>query len=379
MLHQIDVGRPDSLSEPDLTGRHILMIGPGHEQGGVGQFIRYIDALWAQSDKDSSMISLDPRGEIHILVSPFFLALTTIRVLYLAMVGRADLMHLQVTIKGSVARKWFLTKLAKLLRIPVVLHVHAAGFPAFYEKLSPFFQKQTRWLFQNAERCVVLGEGFRDYFVDTIGVSREKSIVVYNGVPSQPKVTLRGDPDPFKLLFVGNLIERKGVPELIEALADPRLNSINWHVTLAGGGDADRYRARAQELGILDRLTFVGWVDSQKVNALIQDADGMVLPSHDEGLPLAVLESLAYGIPVLTTPVGAIPEVLVHGDNGLLVEPGAIDQLAGELFNLMSDGALREKLSVNGHALIRNRLSLEVVADQLADIYADCLAEFERT
>ncbi len=373
-MNKIDTRLAEQTSHLRLAGRHILIAGPSREQGGTGQFIRYIHKLWNETHSDSSMTALDLRGLGHIIWSPFLLFLATLRIIGYRAVGKADLLHLHITVKGSVARKWFLTRLAKLLGIPVVLHVHAADFPQFYSAISPFFQKQTRWLFQNVDKCVVLGERFKSYFADNLGVSPDKIIVLYNGVPKQAKVSLSNTPKPFQLLFIGNLIERKGVPELMKALADPKLADINWHVTLAGGGDLDRYKEEAKSLGTFDRITFAGWVDREKLNSLITNADAMVLPSHDEGLPLGILESLAHGIPVLTTPVGSIPEVLTHEETVLLVPAGSVSELTEELYRLMTDCDLRQKLSANGHALIENTLSLEVVADKLAHVYAEAIS-----
>ncbi len=373
-MNKVDIGLAKQQSQMELAGRKILIAGPSREQGGTGQFIRYIHKIWNDSPNGSSMTALDLRGVGHIMWSPILLAIASIKILFLRLLGRADLLHLHITVKGSVARKWFLTRLAKTLGIPVVLHVHAADFPQFYSAISPALQKQTRWLFQNVDKCVVLGERFKTYFSENLGVSPEKIEVLYNGVPKKSKVTLSDTPSPFKLLFIGNLIERKGVPELMEALADPRLADLDWHATLAGGGDLERYQADAKERGIDHRLTFAGWVDRDTLNDLIQNADTMVLPSHDEGLPLAILESLAHGIPVLTTPVGSIPEVLTHEETVLLVPAGSVRELADELYRLMTDSTLRQKLSTNGHALIENRLSLEVVAENVADVYAECLA-----
>ena len=373
-MNKIDTRLAEQTGHLRLAGRRILIAGPSREQGGTGQFIRYIHKLWNETHTDSSMTALDLRGVGHIIWSPFLLFFATLRIIALRAMGKADLLHLHITVKGSVARKWFLTRLAKILGIPVVLHVHAADFPQFYSAISPLYQKQTRWLFQNVDKCVVLGERFKSYFADNLGVSPDKIIVLHNGVPKQEKVSLSNEPKPFQLLFIGNLIERKGVPELMKALADPKLADIDWHATLAGGGDLERYKEEAKALGTYDRLTFAGWVDREKINSLIKNADAMVLPSHDEGLPLAILESLAHGIPVLTTPVGSIPEVLTHEDTVLLVPAGSISELSDELYRLMTDHELRQKLSANGHALIENTLSLEVVADKLAHVYAEAIS-----
>ena len=358
-----------------LAGKHIVVAGTSTEQGGVGQFIRYMQAFWKNGRANSSMTVLDVRGSGHIIWSPFLLAIATLRILGLKAMGKADLLHMHITVRGSVARKWFLTRVAKLVNLPVILHVHAADFPQFFSVLSPALKQQTCWVFQNAEHVIVLGEGFRGYFIDEVGVASDRITVLYNGVPSQDKVAVREKPSPFHLLFLGNLIDRKGVPELLKALATPKLSEIDWRATLAGGGEIERFKAEAKSLGIDERLEFAGWVAREDLQDLIRSADTMVLPSHDEGLPLAILESLALGIPVVATPVGSIAEVLTHDESVVLVSPGSVDELAESLYRVMTDSTLRTKLSENGHSVINNRLSLDAVADQMSQIYADCLPD----
>ena len=133
---------------------------------------------------------------------------------------------------------------------------------------------------------------------------------------------------PPHLVFLGHLSARKGVPELLEALASPALAALPWRATLAGGGPVDEFRARAAALGLADRVAFPGWIDQPAASALCAAADILVLPSHAEGLAMSVLEGLAHGLAVVATPVGAHAEVIEPEQSGLLVPPGDVAALA---------------------------------------------------
>ena len=118
-------------------------------------------------------------------------------------------------------------------------------------------------------------------------------------------------------------------------------------------------------------MRFAGWVDQAGAAACLAEADALVLPSYDEGLPLVILEALSLGVPVVTTPVGAIPEVLDDGDTALLVPPGDVDALAGALARLAGDAALAARLSERGRALYEREFTLPVFAERVAALHAE--------
>jgi glycosyltransferase involved in cell wall biosynthesis len=179
---------------------------------------------------------------------------------------------------------------------------------------------------------------------------------------------LRGD--GLNLLFVGNLSARKGVPELLRAMALPSLATLPVTLTLAGGGALQEWRAMAAYLGVSRRVRFEGWADAPRLAQLLSQADALVLPSHDEGLPLAILEALAQGVPVVCTPVGEIPHQLQGGTHAFFVPPGDAPALSRGLARVLGDARLREALGRNGHDLWRRRFSLPRFFAEVAAVHA---------
>ena len=121
--------------------------------------------------------------------------------------------------------------------------------------------------------------------------------------------------------------------------------------------------------GLPARLRFTGWLDAAAAAAELAAADALVLPSHDEGLPLVILEALARRVAVIATPVGAIPEVLQHGRTALLVLPGDVAGLAVAIADLAADPRLRTRLAANGHALYRRDFTAAGYADRMIALY----------
>jgi glycosyltransferase involved in cell wall biosynthesis len=142
-----------------------------------------------------------------------------------------------------------------------------------------------------------------------------------------------------------------------------------FHLTLAGGGEVEAFQAEAKRLGLDGRTTFPGWVDREAAHDLLRRADIMLLPSRAEGLPIAILEALALGTPTVTTPVGAIPEVLEDGVHALLVEPGDAAGLARAIERLLTGKVDPETLSRNGRALYQQEFAIGRYCDRLIEIY----------
>ena len=323
----------------------VALVGPGpHGAGGIGRVMSYV--LAGLPDGVEVRV-LDTRGRsARPLLSVLPLAGCCLRLALLRAGRRVDLAHVNMSGRGSTARKAAVVAVCRLVRLPVVLHLHASGFDEFYTALPAAARRVIRRVFHSAATVVVLGTGWRDFVCDHLGVPAEQVTVLPNAVPGAPDGAVRSRPagEPLRVLFLGRLGARKGVPELLAALADPRLAGQDWRATVAGDGDVGRYRREAARRGLADRAELPGWVDEHRAHRLLSEAHVLVLPSHAEGLPLSVLEAFAAGVPVISTPVGGIPEAVTDGVNGLLVPPGRPDRLAAAVSALLADEGRRAAL-----------------------------------
>jgi glycosyltransferase involved in cell wall biosynthesis len=334
---------------------------------------RVSDYLMQAARADARMpnyVAVDSRGSGHVLWSPFYLLLAMARIALGAIRRDVALVHFNVGERGSLWRKGVLILWARVLRLPIVLHLHAAQLLQHHARLPEPFRILVRTIFRSADCCIVLGDFWRRFLIEELGVDAGKVVILYNGVP---RAVLSRQSRPcdrrLRILFLGNLMERKGVTDLLEALAREPLSGMNWRATLAGGGPIESYRRKAESLGLLPRVEFAGWVDQRGAAELLAASDVLVLPSYDEGLPLVILEALTAGVPVVCSPVGAIPEVLENGKNAVFVQPGDSQGLADALAELGSEPALRERLALEGRALYDREFSLEIFAARVVGIY----------
>ena len=147
-----------------------------------------------------------------------------------------------------------------------------------------------------------------------------------------------------------------------------------WRATLAGGGPIDEYRNLAEDLGIVERLRFPGWLDEVGVSALCADADVLVLPSYAEGLAMSVLEGLSHGLAVITTPVGAHSEVIEPEVSGILVPPGDVAALADALVRVIEDESLRSRLARGARDRFLEGFDVRRYAARLEQLHASLFA-----
>jgi glycosyltransferase involved in cell wall biosynthesis len=207
--------------------------------------------------------------------------------------------------------------------------------------------------------------------VQDLGIDGRKVVVVPNGVPLPPKPSPAPADTPCCILYLGALGRRKGTADLLHALASPRLRGMRWNAVIAGNGDVDSFRNQAAALGIADRVAFPGWVGPEEAQSLLASASVFVLPSYNEGLPVAVLEAMAAGVPVVTTRVGAIPDLGIDGEAGFTVDPGSIEDLTDRLAVLVDDPVLRGRFGSNGRRRVESEFTIESTARRLAALYRE--------
>jgi glycosyltransferase involved in cell wall biosynthesis len=171
------------------------------------------------------------------------------------------------------------------------------------------------------------------------------------------------------VLLIAAMTPRKGVSEFLQAIAKLTRRGLPLTATLVGGGEIDRYQQEAQDLGIGDACTFTGWLLPHEVYKCFSGTRVFVLPSYEEGLPMAIIEALRAGVPVISTPVGSIPEVLTHGQDVIFVEPGDVDQLAAEVETQLTDQSANTKIGAGGRATFERAFRIDSYMPRLLELH----------
>jgi glycosyltransferase involved in cell wall biosynthesis len=352
----------------------ILIISPGGLAGGggIGTVTRQIVAWHRAHAPDLAITVLDPRGDGPFVASLVLLPLALARAAVAMAKHPRSLVHVQLAERSSMLRKGLFILAARALGRPVLVHHHGAEFESFFASCPTPVRRLIAWTLGKADVHVTLGQGRADYLSNVVGVSPASIAVLPNAVADVREESprpARTEADGFQALLLANLSPRKGVSEFLRATARLRGHGLNVRPVLCGGGQVDRYREEARQLGLEAEATFTGWLGQEEVYPILRRSDVLALPSHDEGLPMAILEALSAAVPVVATPVGSIPEVLSDGHDCLLVPPGDAEALAEALRRVLTDPALRARLTANGRALYEARFEIGAYIDKLHALY----------
>ena len=313
---------------------------------------------------------LDTRGGGRAIFSIWVLTTALAKLVGGRLNGRLVGVHVNMAERLSLFRKGVVIVVASALGLPVILHLHAAQLHHFYRALPRPLQWLTRWVFSLPRACIVLGTAARQFVVEELGVPPERVEIVLNGVPEPTVPRCRGGAaGKPRVLFLGNLSERKGVSDLLRALAQGDFGAQAVLVSIAGGGDIAGYQKLAGQLKVDRLVRFEGWVDQQQVAQLMAAADLLVLPSYDEGLPLVILEAMANGVAVVCTPVGEIPSVFTDGREVKFVTAGDAQSIAAGLKDVLDNQGLRETLEANGRARYQQQFSLRSFFGSVAAVH----------
>ncbi len=372
--------------------RRVLMASPGGRRGkgGMASLVVYLADALPKRLPGIEIGVVDSYGPGAFWAMPMYFAAAAVRVLLACALRRVDLMHLHMSHYGSVARKLTLALVAQAFGVKTVMHLHGSDFDANCTTMPAWQRGLTVAILKRCERVVVIGGYWREFVTAKLGLEPERVVLIHNGAPrtgaardllerpggSTPGAPLlpmhqARAPGPVRLLMLGELGPRKGTPELVAALASPDLRKRDWSATLAGNGPVEKYRVEVAALGLSGRIALPGWQSGDQVKALLNAADVFILPSRQEGLPIAILEAMAGGAAVISTPVGAIGDAILDGETGLLVPPGDAAALAVAIAKLIDDPALRGRLAANARRRFEAMFTIDRTADQVAALYRE--------
>jgi glycosyltransferase involved in cell wall biosynthesis len=334
--------------------------------------IANLTAAWADRPDRPDWQVLDPWGPGIKLLSPVYWLAAALALVVVAARGRVGLLHIHMSTGGSFLRKGTLIRLGSRLGIPVIVHLHGGDMAQSRMLAQPAVRRFVLRALEQARFVVVLGEAWREFVVVSLGIGEERVVVIPSGVVDPGAPVARDVRRPVRLLFAGRLEEAKGVTDLLEALADPRLRPLDWQMTFAGDGGLTDGPSMARCLGLEHRCDFRGWVDRPQLHALLATSDVFVLPSRFECFPVAMIEAMAHGLAIVITSVGAVSEAITDQENGLLVPPGDPRSLADALVSVLTRPELRQRLQRAARARYEREYTATLFADRVLSLYRRC-------
>lgn len=321
----------------------VLVVGPAPAQAASRGGMATVIALMA-AHPDACVITVPTYIEGPLWFRLWVGGSGMLRAAWLVARRRVDVLHVHLAHGGSVVRKALPMAVARWTKVPTVVHAHSYDFAGWFDGLAPPAQRVVRRLLV-ADQWLVLGTRHIAEYASRLRLPAERIAVLNNAVPIPAAPVEHADVQRVHAVSLGRLGVRKGSYDLVNAVAalDEDIRR-RLRVTLAGDGEVDEVRAAVAAAGLGDTIHVAGWLDPAARDELLCAAHIFVLPSHDEGLPMALLEAMAHGLAPVTTLVGSIDEAITDRVTGLVVGPGRPEQIADALNELLKDDALRADL-----------------------------------
>ncbi len=316
-----------------------------------------------------------PARLARFLLSPLSLAMTVLK-------RRVDVVHLNTSLNARAYwRDVVYLLVAKLCGARVLYQVHGGALPQQFFRGNRFLTALLRASLRAPDALVVLAncevEAYRAF------VPAQHVVALPNGIDPGP---FAGFPRPvenpadaadervapLRLVYIGRLAREKGLYEALQAMRLSRAGKLAVRLVIAGSGPEEMSLKRfARGLGLAGDVSFAGPVFGAEKLRLLGQADVFLLPTYAEGLPYALLESMAAGVPVVATRVGAIPDVVTEGVHGLFVPRRNAQAIATAIARLHGDRAAVARMGAACRARIAERYSLARLAQDFAKLYTE--------
>lgn len=245
-----------------------------------------------------------------------------------------DLVHVHSSFGPSFYRKMPFILGSANRGIPVVNHIHGAEFDSFYEKASEAKRRLIKKVYGKCTRLVALSAEWADRLGQIVPRDRIDVLENYCRIPETPYDAGR---DKKQILFLGELGERKGCFDIPAVLERVKKHCPDVKLVMAGDGEMEQVKGAFLEKGLLETVSFPGWVRGKEKERLLEESGVFLFPSYHEGMPMALLEAMAYGLGIVTTSVGGIPQLIQDGENGFLTMPGETAAMAEAVERFLTD------------------------------------------
>lgn len=283
-----------------------------------------------------------------------------------------DIAHIHMSYKGSFFRKLFIIKINNMFHIKSILHLHGSEFEVFYESSCFIVKKLIKNIFDSSDYVIVLGESWKRVIEN---ISSNKNIKIFNNSVKTTNKIVKWNNEEVRVLFLGVLLKRKGIYELIDGIKilrdDNSIENKNIKFILAGSGPEEKeIKSLIKNYKLESFVEMVGWINDNEKEEFISSSQIFILPSYNEGLPMAILEAMSYGVPVISTDVGSISEVVINDYTGVLIKKSDSKLISEAIKELIKDKKIWEKYSHSCKKIINDKFNDEEYFKDIYNLYS---------
>jgi glycosyltransferase involved in cell wall biosynthesis len=361
----------------------VLIVGPSPSQiGGVATFLGILLSSQLLNEK-FELIHIDTSRDSHgtgvagrfTLINLIYFVRQIVEFVRISLRERPQITHLPINMSWAFWKESVFLFLAQILGMKVVAHLHEGVFDRYYLKSPLAVRWLIGWVLHRADVVIALSNSWKVFLLKEVRPDINVQVVPNTIDPAFASIVNNKISGREKtVLFVGGLSQKKGLFDILKAVPLVTAHDKDVQFLFAGSpetecdGDAINQICKAQKLE--KTVKFLGVVTGQKKIDLFQRAMVFVLPSYVDNFPYSLLEAMSSGLPVVTTPVGAIPEVVEDGRNGFLIKAGDYKMLADRIIKLLHNSQLRQKIGMANTALIQNNYLPETAYHHFDQIYS---------
>lgn len=349
--------------------KKVLMVGnhPSVKGGITTVITQMLNHDWNKDNIKLEFVST--YIEKNSILKIIFFIVAYIKILYNFIFFRPDVVHIHMSYKGSYTRANLIVNTANIFKIKYIIHLHGSEFEKWFNECHENKKRKIRKMLKNSYKFIVLGEKWKNVI---LSIEPDTDVfVLNNAIKETPKKCMYNE--KINILFLGVMIKRKGIYDIIDIIRKNYLLLKNNKVTfiLSGSGKEEENLKRiVYENNFDDIVCFTGWINDKEKEKIILKSQFMLLPSYNEGLPMAILESMAYGLPIIASNVGDISEAVENGKNGFLIRPGNLndlDEIIKKIINI--DFKLWNEMSEYSKYIINKKFSEKIFFEKINSIY----------
>ncbi|MBE5962358.1 MAG: glycosyltransferase [Lachnospiraceae bacterium] len=289
-----------------------------------------------------------------------------------------DIIHIHSSFGPSFYRKIPFIYLAKWAKIPIINHCHGAEFDSFFENAGKQRKALIHKVYSKCNRMIALSDEWKQSLAkivpaEHIAVIENYSIISKDAVQERQAKKMHN-----QVLFLGEIGKRKGCYDIPEVIAKVSKAMPEVKFVIAGAGEEDAIKRLMKEKNINKNVSFPGWIRGKQKEQLLRESDLFFLPSYHEGMPMAILDAMGYGLAIVSTNVGGIPKIVLNNQNGYTINPGDISGFSKAIISILGDEEKLKRFQWNSYQIADERYSLKAHINAIETLYEKVLKEKKR-
>ncbi|MBE6271836.1 MAG: glycosyltransferase family 4 protein [Prevotella ruminicola] len=348
-----------------MANKRVLVVGSAEQSaGGVSSVIKLMKKMPVWKEYDcywlGTQIQRNYAWKLWYALKAYVIAL--------CIIWRYDIVHFHtVPDKICLIIQMPVFLLALIGRKRIVMHIHMGNQLRNHTRNKIF-----KWCLRRADLIILLAKKWQALFKDEFADIKTPTTVLYNACEMVPEVPL--EEKEKSIVMAAYFNDNKAPDLLLKAWKKLKDHYPDWHVYMLGNGEVERFRKMAEDMGLADSVTFTGYVVGKLRDDYFRKASIYCMCSYEEGFPMVVLEAWAYGICVVTTPVGGLPDVLEDGRNALIFDFGNWETLANRISRLIENRTMRKNMADDARDMVYHHFSNQQINEMTESIYSTVLS-----